>query len=46
MPKMLKNKKEIENDGILLKFLISKISIFFEKKNHSYAKFFDKILDP
>jgi len=29
MPKMLKNKKEIENDGILLKFWISNISIFF-----------------
>jgi len=28
MPKMLKNKKEIESDGILLKFWISNISIF------------------
>jgi len=32
MPKMLKNKKEIEIDEILLKFLISNISIFFFKK--------------
>jgi len=32
MPKMLKNKKEIESNGILLKFLISNISIFFSKK--------------
>jgi len=45
MPKMLKNKKEIENDGILLKFLISNISISFQKKN-SFAKSFDKFSDP
>jgi len=32
MPKMLKNKKEQENDGVLLKFLISNISIFIGKK--------------
>jgi len=32
MPKILKNKKEIESDGILLKFWISNISIFFWKK--------------
>jgi len=32
MPKILKNKKEIENDKIFLKFLISNITIFFEKK--------------
>jgi len=29
---MLKNKKETVNDGILLKFWFSNISIFFEKK--------------
>jgi len=29
-----------------LKFWISNISIFFRKKNHSFAEFFDKILDP
>jgi len=29
---MLKNKKEIVNDRILLTFLISNISIFFDKK--------------
>jgi len=46
MPKMLKNKNEIVNDGILLKFWILNISIFFEKKNHSFAEFFDKITDP
>jgi len=45
MPKMLKNKKEIENNGILMKFWISNISIFL-KKNHSFAEFFDKISDP
>jgi len=28
MPKMLKYKKEIVNDGILMKFCISNISIF------------------
>jgi len=28
MPKMLTNKKEIVNDGILLKFWISNMSIF------------------
>jgi len=33
MPKMLKNKTEIVNDGIFLKFWISNISTFFEKKN-------------
>jgi len=32
MPKMFKNKSEVENDGILLKFSISNISIFFLKK--------------
>jgi len=32
MPKMLKTKKEIVNDRILLKFWISNISIFFGKK--------------
>jgi len=32
MPKMLKNKKEIVNDRILLKFWISNISTFLEKK--------------
>jgi len=32
MPNILKNKKETVNDGILLKFWISNISIFFEKK--------------
>jgi len=32
MPKMLKNEKEIVNDGILLKFWISNISMFYEKK--------------
>jgi len=31
MPTMLKNKKEIVNDEILLKFSISNISILFEK---------------
>jgi len=41
-----KNKKELVNDGILLKFWISNISIFFEKKNHSFLEFFDKISDP
>ena len=47
MPKMLKYKKQIENDGILLEFSISNISIFFsKKKNHSFAEFFDKISDP
>jgi len=44
MPKMLKNKKEIESNGILLKFLISNISIFFQK-NRSFAKLFDKFSD-
>jgi len=34
-----KNKKEIVNDGILLKFWISNISIFFGKKKHSFAEF-------
>jgi len=29
-----------------VKFFISNISIFFEKKNHSFSKFFDKISDP
>jgi len=29
-----------------LKFEISNISIFFEKKTHSVAEFFDKISDP
>jgi len=40
------NQKEIVNDGILLKFWISNISIFIEKKNYSFAGFFDKISDP
>jgi len=31
MPKMLKNKKEIVNEGILLKFLILNIPIFWKK---------------
>jgi len=44
--KFLKNKKEIVNDRILLKYWISNISIFFEKKTHSFAEFFDKISDP
>ena len=43
---MLKNKKEIVNYGILVKFWISNISNFLEKKNHNFAKFFDKISDP
>jgi len=30
----------------VLKFWISNISIFFEKKNHSFAEFLDKISDP
>jgi len=42
---MLKNKKEIVNYGILVKFWISNISNF-PKKNHNFAEFFDKILDP
>jgi len=46
MLKMLKNKIEIVNNGIFLKFWISNISIFFEKKNHSFTKCFDKISDP
>jgi len=29
----------------VLKFWISNISIFFEKENHSFAEFFDKISD-
>jgi len=29
-----------------LKFWFSNISTFFEKKNHSFAEFFDKISDP
>jgi len=29
-----------------LKFWILDISIFFEKKNHSFPEFFDKISDP
>jgi len=29
---MIKNKNELVNDGIFLKFWISNISIFFEKK--------------
>jgi len=45
MPKMLKNKKEIVNNGILLKFSISNIAIFL-KKNHSFAKFFGETSDP
>jgi len=32
MPKMIKNKKEIVNDGIFLKLWISYISIFLENK--------------
>jgi len=43
---MLKTKNEIVNAGILLKFWFSNISICFEKKNHSFAEFFDKISDP
>jgi len=46
MPKMLNNKKEIVNVGILLKFFISNISIFFDRKKYSFAEFFDKISDP
>jgi len=43
---MLKTKKEIiVNNRILLKFWISNISTFLEK-NHSFAEFFDKNLDP
>jgi len=42
MRKILKNKKEIESDGILLKFWISNISIFFLKKNRSFPKLLDK----
>jgi len=34
---MLKNKKEIENYEILVKFWISNISNFLEKKNHGFA---------
>jgi len=30
----------------VLKFWISNISISFEKKNRSFAEFFDKISDP
>jgi len=39
IPKMLKKKNEIVKDGILLKFWISNISGFFEKKNHSFSEF-------
>jgi len=42
---MIERKKEIVNVGILLKFWISYISIFFEKKDHSFVEFFDKISD-
>jgi len=44
MPKTLKNKIEIVKNGILLKFWISNISIFFIK-NHSFAEYVDKISD-
>jgi len=30
----------------VFEFWISNISTFFEKKNHSFAEFFYKILDP
>jgi len=43
MLKILKKKNQIVNDDILLKFWISNISIFFEKKNISFAEVFDKI---
>jgi len=33
------------NDGILLKFWISNISIFFEKKTYNFAEFVDKTSD-
>jgi len=46
MPKMLKKRKEIVNDEILLKLGISNISILFEKKNNSFAEYLDKISDP
>jgi len=36
---MLKKKTPV-NNGILLKFWFSDISIFFEKKNHSFVEFF------
>ena len=39
MPKMLKNKKEIVNNGILLKFSISIISIFLKKKTIALQNF-------
>jgi len=45
MPKIIKNKKEIVNDEILLKFWISYISNFFQNKDHIFVEFFDKILD-
>ena len=45
MSKMKKNKKEIVNDGILLKFWISNISIFLKKKTYSFAEFVDKTSD-
>jgi len=42
MSKMIKNKNELVNDGILLKFWISNISIFFEKKTIVLQNFFIK----
>jgi len=39
-----KNKKELVNDGTLLKLLISNISICL-KKTHSFTEYFDKISD-